>query len=186
MGFEFQKKQMTIPEILDGTDRTIIANIDLLAKIYLEKTGRKVCRSCPSDVQFMILSLKDIYKMTQFRFKRHAAMYKDRKGDKATISNATMTDEKAVKFLQTNPERIRLFAEYPSNWETMLFSNGHEETEANKELRLAAEAEAKVVANSDLKPSRDELEKMSLKELRAMFPKVKATSIKAFLDKVFA
>lgn len=50
MGFEFQKKQMTIPEILDGTDRTIIANIDLLAKIYFEKTGRKVCRSCPSDV----------------------------------------------------------------------------------------------------------------------------------------
>ena len=161
--------------------------------------------------------------MTQFKFKRSAAMYKNKKGDKTTISNGNMTDEKAVEFLKTNPERISLFSDYPSNWETLLFPDAEEETEMNKDLRLAAEAEAKVVAKvaevpveevveevivkdseeleSDavkeatevaekaaedaLKPSRKDLERMSLKDLRKKFPEVKATSIKAFLDIVF-
>jgi hypothetical protein len=148
MGFEFNNKQMTIPEILEGTKKDIVANIDLLAKVYLEKTGRKVCRTCPSDINYMILSLKNIYKMTQFKFKRHAAQYKVKKGDKTTISNATLTDEKAVEFLRENPERISLFMTFPSNWEQLLVDGADAETEEEKNARIAAEAEAEAAAEA--------------------------------------
>ncbi|MGD2113418.1 MAG: hypothetical protein PVG07_00085 [Acidobacteriota bacterium] len=230
---------MTIIEILNGTVKDIRENIDLLAKDYKAKTGRDVCRSCPSDIQYMILSLKNLYKMTQFKFKRHAAMYKNKKGDKATISNATMTDEKAIEFLRTNPERIKLFSDYPSNWEQLIIDGVDSETAEEKEARLAAEAEAKAVAEankskeeetteeaktdengqgsveeekaedtgetdaekearlaaeeavqgnaaSEEKPSRDELMKMQLKDLRVKYPDIKATNIKDFVDKVLA
>lgn len=148
MGFRFKEDNinMTIPEILNGTKKDISANINLLAKIYTEKTGRKVCKTCPSDVQYMILSLKNIYQMTQFKFSRHAAMYKNKKGDKTTISNGTMTDKKAIEFLKTNPKRIELFSEYPSDWKELL-AGKKKEGKKEKELRLAAEAEVKIAAD---------------------------------------
>lgn len=139
MGLSF-KSNMTIIEILEGTDKVILANIDLLAKDYLEKKGKKLNKGCSSCITEMVLTLKNYYKMTQFRFKRHAASYKNKKGDTTTISNSTMTDEKALKFLKTNPKRIELFSEFPSNWKELI--KGKIETEAEKEVRLAAEAEA--------------------------------------------
>lgn len=191
---------MTILEILNGTSKDIKANFKLLAADYKEKTGRKVCPSCPSDIQYMILSLKNIYKMTQFKFKRHAAIYKDKKGDKTTISNATMSDEKAIEFLKTRPQRIELFSEYPSNWLDLV--NGNAETEAQKEVRLAAEAEAMLAAEShneaieemiqedsaedeaEKEALKAELHQMTLKDLRKKYPEVKATSLKIFIEKV--
>lgn len=127
-------------EILKGNDKLIFENIDLLAKVYLDRLKKKVNRTCPSCVRVMILTLKNFYKMVNFRFKRPAASYKNAKGDKTTISNSTMTDEKALIFLKTNPERIKLFSEYPSNWKKLI--KGEIETEEQKEARIAAEAEA--------------------------------------------
>lgn len=141
---------MTIVEILDGSDRDIKDNISLLAKDYLEKTGKTVCRTCSSDVQLMILTLKNFYNMTQFKFKRHAAMYKNKKGDKVTISNANMTDEKAVAFLKTKPKRIELFSDFPSNWKAMIKGEAKVETDKELKKRLAIEAEEK--AAKDKKP----------------------------------
>lgn len=127
-------------EILKGNDKLIFKNIDLLAKIYSDKLEKKVNRTCPSCVRVMILTLKNFYKMVNFRFKRPAASYKNAKGDKTTISNSTMTDEKALIFLKTNPERIKLFSEFPSNWRKLI--KGEIETEEQKEARIAGEAEA--------------------------------------------
>lgn len=132
---------MTIPEILNGTRADLKANIDVLAKDYFEKTGRVVCRSCPSDLNYMILSLKYIYKMTKFKFKRSVARYKNKPTDKEAIYQGNLTDEKAIEFLKTNPERIHLFASYPENWETLIIEEHVDETEAEVEARLAAEAE---------------------------------------------
>jgi hypothetical protein len=126
-------------KILKGTDEVIKKNLDVLAKDYLEKTGRKVCRTCPSDIAYMILSLKNIYKMTVFSFKKERAQYKNKKGDKVTISNSTMTDAKAIEFLKENPKRIELFKVFPKNWKKLI--KGEAETEDQKETRLAIEAE---------------------------------------------
>ena len=196
--FRFDKN-MTIIEILNLTKRDIKENIDLLEKDYLRITGRKVCRTCPSDVQSMILTLKNHYKMTQFKFKRPAAMYKNKKGDKTTISNGNITDEKAIEFLKTKPERIELFSDYPSNWKKMIDNNFVQETEEEKEKRLAIEAELEEKRIADLAnetpeekelrlaaEKREDLMKIGLKNLRIKYPNIKATSTKNFVDKVLA
>ena len=90
---------MTVIEILGGTNQDIIANIDWLAKDYLEKKGKRLNKGCSSCIAEMVLILKNFYKMTEFKLKRHAASYKNKKGDTTTISNSTMTDEKALTFL---------------------------------------------------------------------------------------
>jgi len=189
MGFE-SNKQMSVLEILNGTKKDIVNNIDLLAKIYTEKTGRKVCRTCTSDVNYMLLSLKNIFKMTQFKFKRHAASYKIKKGDKSAISNATLTDEKAIAFLCEDPERIRLFSVFPSNWERLLINGIDAETEKEKENRLIAEAEAAAAAEmneiNEPKMKAEDLMKMQLKDLRTMYPEISASSIKSFVEKIVA
>ena len=196
---------MNIVEILEGSNKTILENLDSLAKVYFERKGKKLNRGCSSCIAAMILSLKNVYKMTEFKFARHAASYKNRKGDKTTISNSTMTDEKALNFLKTDPSRIKLFSEFPSNWEELV--EGKIETEEEKEKRFAMEAELKQTgeegteentsgesgeeteentSGGESEISREDLMKLSLKDLREMYPEVKATSIKDFVEKVLA
>lgn len=128
-----------IEKILRGTKRDIKDNIKLLADDYLKKTNRKVCLSCASDVAYMILTLKNIYKMCEFKLKGAVAQYKNKKGDKTTVKNSTLTNEIAIEFLRTDKKRISLFSKYPSNWEKLL--DGVQETAEQKDNRLAAEAE---------------------------------------------
>jgi hypothetical protein len=138
-------------EILSASKEVIKANLNLLAKDYTEKTGRKVCLTCPSDIAYMILSLKHHYKMTNFEFKRNAAQYKNKKGDKTTISNGTMTDEKAIEFLRTNPERIKLFSKYPEGWEELLKKPKMTDEQIEEKLAIQAEIEAaKAAKGQDL------------------------------------
>lgn len=222
-------EEKEIIEILKGGDKLIFKNIDLLIQDYKERTGRKVNTGCPSCVRVVILTLKSIHKMVNFKFKRSAASYKNKKGDKTTISNSTMSNEKALEFLKTDPKRIVLFSVYPSNWKKMI--KGDVETPAQKEISIAVEAEALALEESkkqgggqgvqeteedkaarllieaaedeakDLNKSSQgssegsqegskakeaDLMKMSLSDLRKAYPKVKATSIRAFVDKVLA
>lgn len=139
---------MTVIQVLEGTNKEILANINLIEKDFFEKTGRKLNKGCSACVIEAVLTLKNHYKMTQFKFKRHAASYKNKKGDKTTISNSTMTDEKAIEFLKTKPSRIELFSEYPSNWNDLI--EGKVETEKEKEARLAIEAERKAAEDAKL------------------------------------
>ena len=46
--------------------------------------------------------------MSKFKFKSPYAQYKNKKGDKYTISNSTMTDEKAIEFLSTKKRKNRI------------------------------------------------------------------------------
>lgn len=141
-----EKKELTIFEILSGNENVILSNIDILAKDYLEKKGKKLNKGCSSCINEMILTLKNYYNMTQFKFKKHAASYKNKKGDTTTISNATMTDEKAIEFLRTNPERIVLFSDFPENWEQLLIADLENDEETEK--RIAIEAEKKAIKDS--------------------------------------
>lgn len=192
---------MNIIEILNSNKKTIKANMNLLSKVYTENTGRKVCRTCPSDIQYMLLSLRNIYKMTQFKFIKPFVQYKNKKGDKKTISNPTMTDEAAVAFLRTDQSRIRLFSEYPKNWKKLIKEGFDAETAEEKEKRLAIEAElaiaekakkeaeegsegSKEAADSAETELKEELMNMKLSELREKYPEIKATSIVDFVEKV--
>lgn len=201
-----------IKKILNSSDDVVSKNIEILSELYYKNTGRKLNKSCPSCVREMILTLKSVYNMSSFKFKKPNVQYKNKRGDKKTISNSTMTDEGAVEFLKTNTERIGLFSEYPSNWKKLI--SGEQETEEEKEKRLAIEAEIaeskkkkegsdskekqeteeekseekvdglEVVDSEEVKPLKDDLMKKSLKELRSLYPDVKATSIEDFVNKV--
>lgn len=151
-------KELSIIEILEADDKTLFANINRLAVEYLKEAGRKVCKTCPASVRLMILTLKHIYKMEQFKFKKPKAQYKNKKGDSVTISNSTMTDEKAIEFLKTNPERISLFSDYPENWKELLTIGIVEETAEELEVRLAIEAEMKEVNNGKVSKPKPEPE----------------------------
>lgn len=191
MSIKFNQEK-SILEIIEGTQKEILSNIDLLAKDYLEKTGKKLNKGCPACVIEMLLTLKNQYKMTKFKFKRHAASYKNKKGDKTTISNSTMTDEKAIEFLKTNPERIKLFSEFPKDWEILIITGAKVETPEEKANRIAIEAELKAKEDAEklkamtlkTKPVKKDLEKMKLADLRKAFPMVKDGSIKGFIAKV--
>ncbi len=132
--------------ILSAPKEVIQKNLKALADDYKEKTGRVVCLSCPSDIQFMISSLKQFYKMVNFEFKKNAAQYKNAKGDKTTISNNTMTDEKAIEFLKTNPERIALFSKFPENWMELI--EGEQLTEEELQAKAAEQAAELEAANA--------------------------------------
>lgn len=195
-----------ILEILNSDNKTIKKNIDLLAADYKEKTNRVVCTSCPSDIDYMISSLKIIYKMKNFEFKRERAHYKLRKGDRTTISNDNLTDEKAIEFLKANPKNIVLFSKYPPNWEDLL---GEEKKPAKKAKAVKKAEDIEVIESVDIaeggvpestddcceddeaepceeckEKKRQELEKLSLPEMREAYPEIKATSRKSFIDKV--
>ena len=166
MAFKFgEAGQKTIPEILTGTQDDILANIKRLRADYLEKTGEKLDEGCRPCLNKIITGLKKYYGMeTHFKFKRAVAQYKNRKGDKTAISNSNLTDEKAIEFLRTNPDRISLFSEYPENWRELI--------EDTPELPGPNFEE------------RQQLMEFSLKELREMYPETKAASKEAFINKV--
>lgn len=191
MSIVFESK-LDISEILNSDNKTIIANLDILANDYKEKTGKKLNRGCSSCISEMILTLKHHYNMSEFKFKRNAASYKNRKGDKTTISNSTITNEKAVEFLRTNPKRIELFSKFPSNWQKMVDQGFDYETKEEKEKRHAIEAEIiEVKKSKEANQVQEENEKakllkLSLKELRAKYPEIKASKITDFVDKVFS
>ena len=165
---------------------------------YKEITGRVVCLSCKGEVANMILTLKNYFKMTNFKFKSPLAQYKNKKGDTSTISNSNMNDEKAIEFLRTRPERIELFVEYPENWKELLsnevpFGVGNDV----KKIDVVEPEEIKGDCDEDCdecdeckEKKKKELESFSLPELREKYPfdefGVKATSKKAFIDKLLS
>lgn len=170
------------------------ANHNILEKLYYDLKGRKLNRSCSACVNEMLLTLKHHFNMSQFKFKSPFAQYKNKRGDKVTISNSTMNDERAIEFLITNPERIKLFDKFPLNWKSLLNEDYEEESEEEREVRLAIEAEMQAANEGEDRSklqkveiaSRVELEQKQLPELREMFPTIKAVAKNEFLDKVDA
>jgi len=77
---------------------------------------------------------------SQFEFKQPNVMYKLRRGTGVIISNATMTDEKAIEFLQNDPNRIKYFRKYPENWQELIGLEVAEQVEAPSEPEVKEEA----------------------------------------------
>lgn len=174
-------KEKQIAQILKEGKQAILKNIKLLHAYHLEKAKINTCLSCPSSVGYMIRNLKYLLNMSQFKLKKDCH-YRFVWGGYYTIYNDALTDEQAIAFLKEKPSRIELFAKYPSNWEKLI--GGDEETEEQRQARLAAEAEAEAAKQANGSGLRAELEKMKLKELREKYPDIKATAVKDFINKV--
>lgn len=179
-------------EILKGDNKTIRKHAVELAKIYKEKTGRVVCLSCAGDISYMISSLKLIYKMKNFEFRKENAHYKNKKGDRVTISNSNMTDEKAIEFLKINPERISLFSKYPDNWKELIGIKKKKKSRQIFDIEVidaihendCCEEEHDEPCEECKEKKKAELNEMSLKELREAYPEIKSNSKEKFIDKI--
>ncbi|MEM9076296.1 MAG: hypothetical protein AAGC43_04615 [Bacteroidota bacterium] len=95
-------------------------HLDELSDEYFKLTGRKVCKSCESDLQNMLNTLKSNYMESNFQLKSATVIYKIKKGEAETITNGSMTDEKALKFLSVDKSRAKVFSKLPENWEELV------------------------------------------------------------------
>lgn len=147
---------MTISDIAALPFSEMKKHINLLDDEYHKRTGRRVCRSCSGDVQFMINYLKNLKDMSKFELKNPVAIYRMQKGRAERITQSILTDDMAIEYLSINPERIVLFGRYPDNWEQL--------------IGLAPEDEAEDEECSDC--LRDKLNKISMKKLKADYPEI--------------
>jgi len=160
-----QQKQASIQSLLKHND-TALASIDLLAEAYLKHTGKKVNKGCRASVFEMILTLRNIYNMSNFKL-IGKSQYKIKKSDRFTISNSNLTDDLAIAFLKERKERIELFEKYPENWEELL-----------KDGNIAIEAERLALKES--------LEEMTLAELKEKYPAIKEKKKALFISKILS
>ncbi len=163
---------MTVEDVLKLNDTEILKYIDVLADEYKKRTGKKVCRTCSSSLRAMVIELKNIYQVINFKFKRAIAQYKNKPTDSVSISNSNITDEKAIEFLKTNPDRISLFSSYPQNWKELIGIETVEDTAKN----TAIEAEIQALRAS--------YEAMTMKELKAKFPDITERRKSDFIDAI--
>ena len=126
------------------------ADIKTLAIDYKQRTGNSICLSCDGEIKAMIKEQKKRYMKTQYELKKPRVIYKLEKGGKETISNDKMTDELAERFLEINPDRIKLFSKFPDNYKP----------------------KDEDCCDGDDEPCKDCLEKKKLSELKEEYPNI--------------
>lgn len=153
--------------------------MDQLAAEYKELTGRTVCRSCGSDVNFMILTLKNHHKMSNFQLKKPFASYRMAAGSRVFISNAAMTDQLALDYLAHDPARIILFNKYPENWKELVSEQvPNPQVDLEDSIReMEVEADDDCCDDDTEEPCAECLKaallKVGMKQLRKQYPEIK-------------
>ncbi len=182
-------------DLLSGSEATIRKNIDIVAAEYKKAFNKNLCKSCPASIALSLIQLKRHYMTCQFKFKRPIAQYKIKKGDKVTIHNGNITDEKAIEFLKARPSRIELFSEYPEDIEGILKFGSLEAYEA---VKAEEESIAKAAAGDEDKSdtildsvkeladiiNEESLSMLSMDELRNRYPDIHTRSKDDFIQMV--
>ena len=191
-------------DLLNGSEAVIRKNIDIIAEEYKKAFNKNLCKSCPASIALSLIQLKRHYMTCQFKFKRPIAQYKIKKGDKATIHNGNITDEKAIEFLKVRSSRIELFSEYPKDIEIIVKFGSLEAYEAAKAeeeaiAKAAAEAAAEAAKAGDEGKSdtvlesvkeladiinEESLSMLSMDELRNRYPDIHTRSKDDFIQMV--
>lgn len=165
-------KEADVSTILKGKDEDGQPHLHKVINLYRKIFG-EACSSCPNKILGYIRTLKSLNpdKMeTTYKLKGTVSIL-----DKLTgqhISNHNINDDVAVRLLSQNKNRSRLFSKLPKDWEE----------QADK---YTPPAKKDAVLGSDQEESGEKpLKEMTLTELRALYPDIKATSKKAFLAKI--
>lgn len=153
-----------VREILNSGVEPKGNNLKRLIDYYEREVGIIVCRNCAGDINNVIRTLKEMTESTKYSLKKDKAIYKMRRGSVNTISNKNINDELAEAFLTINSDRIRLFSKYDEEFYNNLVAKPTQEVEEVVE--------------------EDDLENLKLKDLREMYPEIKATSKAQFIEKL--
>ena len=114
-----------LAEIANNWKAADNSSLSILTTWYQQQTGKALdCFNCDGKKQRYFseviaylsnIKLTGMKVTTKWKLKSNNA-YPLRFGGGDFISNAAMTDDKAIAFLKENPNRIQIFSEYPSDW----------------------------------------------------------------------
>lgn len=184
----------TIKELLKKDDKESRRQ---LLKYYSTKNNVNVCTTCPGVIETVLQKLRNMTNKSKFSLMKDSVIYRIEKGKPGTISNKTMTDEKAIAFLTVRPDRIDLFDTL--DWDKIghlydltEFGYPREEEEApledNTPLLSDDKQEDDIEYQEEeedcLECRKESLELHKMHELREMFPDIKAVSKEEFINKV--
>lgn len=115
-----------LAEIANNWRAADLSSLSILISWYKNQTGKILdCPNCEgkkqryfSDVIAYLSAIKSsgMKVTTDWKLKTNNA-YPMEFGGGEFISNASMTDEKAIRFLKENPNRIKIFQSFPSDWQ---------------------------------------------------------------------
>lgn len=160
---------MSIQEIANLPFTELRKHINILDDEYFRITGRRVCRTCSGDVQYMINLLKNKKEMSKFELKSPTAIYRMEKGSPVKVSQSVLTDVLAIEYLAINPERISLFKRYPNNWEeSVRLAQGVIEELATEDC-CDDHSEESVPCDDCM---RTKLNKLKMSELKKQYPEI--------------
>lgn len=184
----------TIKELLKKDDKS---SRKQLLEFYRKEFNVKVCTTCPGVIETVLQKLKNMVNESKFALIKDSVIYRIEKGKAGTISNKTMTDEKAIAFLTVRPERIDLFDR--TDWDKIghlydLTEFGYPKEDQEELLEATTpllsednqedHEESQEVEEDCLECRRETLELHKMQELREMFPNIKAVSKEEFINKV--
>lgn len=118
-----------LSEIATNWKAADLSSLSILIKWYCDQTGEeRPCMGCELEksnfinrVISYIANIKKSGNMSSDKWKlKTNAVFPFRYGGSAHISNANLTEEKAIEFLKQNKNRIQVFATYPANWEDVI------------------------------------------------------------------
>lgn len=91
------------------------------------------CTSCKKKKNIEVVAevlTPEIIHNSQFKLKSVLGAIQMSFGSGQFITSAVLTDELALEFLKSNPNRISMFSEYPENWKELIVEpNNVEENE---------------------------------------------------------
>ncbi|PZR18862.1 MAG: hypothetical protein DI539_16110 [Flavobacterium psychrophilum] len=91
------------------------------------------CTSCKKKKNIEVVAevaIPEITHSSQFKLKSVLGAIQMSFGSGQFITNTVLTDELALEFLKSNPNRISMFSEYPENWKELIVEpNNVEENE---------------------------------------------------------
>lgn len=112
-------------EIANNWTAADIGSRSILLSWYKQQTGQAPdCFGCPGKMEALgrqinqyISGIKSngMTPTTDWKLKKNS-LYPMSFGSSEFISNANMSEKRAVRYLTENPNRIKVFEKYPSDW----------------------------------------------------------------------
>ena len=149
-----------LSEIATNWRAADLSSLSILIKWYCEQTGEdRPCMGCELEksnfinrVISYIANIKKSGHMSSQNWKlKTNSIFPFRYGGSVHISNANLTEEKAIEFLRQNKNRIQVFAIYPANWGDIV--DGVKKKVVTEDFVKREETKSEVKANKTRKKS---------------------------------
>lgn len=118
-----------LSEIATNWRAADLSSLSILIKWYCNQTGEeRPCMGCELEksnfihrvISYIAIKRKTGEMASQDWKLKTNSIFSFRYGGSTHLSNANLTEEKAIEFLKANKNRIQVFVQYPANWEDLV------------------------------------------------------------------